>query len=105
MTETGMLGVESLRQEDSVIQIGRSFLQSISCKEANYTAGKLLSTSLENKTANFYWQELTQSAKPNEIGVRLTWVIQFEQAARLGHFFEVWVDSETGKVVGGEQCR
>lgn len=92
-------------EEESYIQIGRAFLKSISHVTANYTAGKVLSLSLENKTANFYWQELIQLAKPNVTGIRSTWVIRFEQALRVGHYFEVWIDSETSQIIGGEQCR
>ena len=89
-------GLESI----PFIQIGKSFLDGI-----NYTAGKVLFTTLEEKTPNFYWHDLAKLEKPNTQGFRFCWIIRFEQAYRPGHFFEVWVDAETSQVIGGGQCR
>jgi hypothetical protein len=86
--------------EQQATQTGREFLDSI-----GYTTGKVLFTKLEEKTPNFYWYDLLNLEKPDIQGLRLCWVVRFEQAYRPGHFFEVWIDSHTGKVIGGAQCR
>jgi len=45
------------------------------------------------------WEE------PDVQGLRLCWIIRFEQAYRPGHFFEVWIDAYTSEVIGGTQCK
>ena len=52
-----------------------------------------------------HWHDLAELEKPNIQGLRLCWIIRFEQAYRPSHFFEVWIDSHTGEVIGGTQCR
>ena len=86
--------------EQQAIHTGRRFLDGI-----GYTAGKVLSTKLEEKAPNLYWHDLAGLEKPDMQGLRLCWVIRFEQARRPGHFFEVWVDAYTGEIIGGMQCR
>jgi hypothetical protein len=35
---------------------------------------------------------------------RLCWVIKFEQASRPNHYFEVWIDANTSKIIGMDEC-
>jgi hypothetical protein len=91
---------QAMISEQQAIQIGRHFLDGI-----GYTTGKVLFARLEEKTPNLYWHDLAELEKPDVQGLRLCWVIRFEQAYRPGHFFEVWIDAYTGEVVGGIQCR
>jgi len=35
---------------------------------------------------------------------RLCWVIQFEQPNRPGHYFGVWIDASTSKIIGMDEC-
>jgi len=81
--------------------IARLFLDS---KGDAYKTGILLSLSLEVVEPNFYWHEIFSIPIPDVNGTRLCWLVEFEQASRPGHFFSVWVDSESGEVVGGTQC-
>jgi hypothetical protein len=82
------------------IAIGKSFLDGIGC-----ITGQVLSTELEEKLPNFYWHNLAGLEKPDIQGLTLCWVVRFEQTYRPGHFFEVWIEAYTGRVVGGMQCR
>ncbi len=86
--------------EQQAVSIGRVFLDG-----EGYTTGQVLFMGLEEKTPNFYWHELFGLEKPNLHGSRLCWVVKFEQAEKPGHFFEVWMDTYTGEVVGGMQCK
>jgi len=88
--------------EQQAVQIGRGFLDGIG---SVYKTGEVLFTGLEEKIPNFYWHDLAGLEKPDIQGLRLCWVVRFEQAYRHGHFFEVWIDSYTGEVLGGAQCR
>lgn len=91
---------QAMISEQQAIHMGKGFLDGI-----GYTTGKVLSTNLEEKTPNFYWHDLAGLEKPDIQGIRLCWIIRFEQAYRPGHFFEVWIDAYTGEVIGGMQCR
>ncbi len=75
-------------------QIGRDHLDGL-----NKTTGKILSIQLIEK-APFYAPPYQPSAEE----FRLCWVIQFEQASRLGHYFEVWIDESTSKIIGMDEC-
>ena len=88
--------------EQQAIQTSRVFLDS-----RNYTTGNVLSVTLDemNPTYYFYWHELFGLAKPDVNNTGLTWVVRFEQAENLGHWFEVCIDAHSGEVVGGSQCR
>jgi len=91
---------EVMISKQQAINIGKDFLDGI-----GYTTGQVLSTKLEEETPNFYWHDLAKLEKPDIQGLRLCWIIRFEQAYRPGHFFEVWIDVYTGEVMGGIQCR
>lgn len=86
--------------EEEAIHTGKGFLDGI-----GYTPGKVLFTTLEDKTPNFYWHDLAELEEPEIQGLRLCWIITFEQPYRLSHFFEVWIDAYTGEAIGGMQCR
>ncbi len=81
------------------VEIGRDFLNNI-----NLTTGKVLSTTQEVREPNDYWSVAYGLEKPDTQEPSLLWVIRFEQAARPGHYFEVWVN-QGGRVLGGSQCR
>jgi len=91
---------QAMMSEQQAIDMGKVFLDDIGC-----TTGKVLFTGLEEKTPNFYWHDLAGLEKPDVQGLKLCWVIRFEQAFRPGHFFEVWIDAYTGELVGGTQCK
>lgn len=92
--------VEKLNSTWDVIQIGRRFLE-----ERGYATGKVLSSILEEREPNFYWDYALKFERPDIQGLRPCWVIRFEQAERPGHWFEVWVDASEHLVIGGMQCR
>jgi hypothetical protein len=92
--------VEKLNSTWEVIQIGRRFLD-----ERGYTTGRILSSILEEREPNFYWDYALKFERPDIQGLRSCWVIRFEQAERPGHWFEVWVDASEYLVIGGMQCR
>ena len=92
--------VENMNSTWEVIQIGRRFLD-----ERGYTTGKILSSILEEKEPNFYWDYALKFERPDIRGLRSCWVIRFEQAERPGHFFEVWIDVSEYLVVGGSSCK
>ena len=92
------------------VEIGRSFLDGL-----NVTTGRLLSTTLEVREPNLYWQNMLPHPPVHSFGFtdlqepKLLYIIRFEQADRAhmgdsGHFFEVWVDM-SGMVLGGSQCK
>jgi hypothetical protein len=86
--------------EQQAIEKGRDLLDT-----RNYTTGPVLISDVEEKMPNLYWHELFGLEKPNNLEPLLCRVVRFEQAARPGHFFEVWIDACTGDMVGGTQCR
>jgi hypothetical protein len=98
----GSFDQQGMISEQQAIYLGRQFLDGIGYW---YTTGKVLSANLEQKTPNFYWHDLANLEKPDAQGLRLCWVIRFEQAYRPGHFFEVWIDAYTSAVIGGTQCK
>jgi hypothetical protein len=77
------------------IQIGRDYLDGL-----DKTTGKILSIQLEEKAPIY-----SPPFKPSAEEFRLCWVIRFEQAKRPGHFFEVWIDASTSKIIGMTECR
>jgi hypothetical protein len=81
------------------VEISQGFLDGL-----NATTGRILSTDLEVREPNFYWHKVFNLEKPDTQGSKLLWIIRFEQAARPGHYFEVWVDLK-GDVLGGDQCK
>ena len=92
--------VEKLNSTWEVIQIGKRFLD-----ERGYVTGRFLSSSLEEREPNFYWDYALKFERPDIQGLRSCWVIRFEQVERPGHWFEVWVDASEYLVIGGMQCR
>ncbi len=102
--------------EKSTIQIGRDFLDGVGRK-----TGRVLVIKYEEKEPNFYWDiALTSDVewdrldiwdrmlkwdRPEIREIRPCWVIRFEQARRLGHFYEVWLDASEYIVVGGSSCK
>ena len=101
--------------EKTAIQIGRYFLDGVGRK-----TGKVLFIKNEEKEPNFYWDIALNSDvewdrldiwdrmlkwdRPEIREIRPCWVIRFEQAKRLGHFYEVWLDASEYIVVGGRSC-
>ena len=92
--------VEKMNSTWDVIQIGKRFLD-----ERGHKTGKILSSRLEEREPNFYWDYALKFERPDLLGLRSCWVIRFEQAERPGHFFEVWIDASEHLVVGGDQCK
>ena len=101
--------------EKQAIEIGRDFLDGVGRK-----TGKVLFIKYEEREPNFYWDMLNSDVewdrpdiwdrmlkwdRPEIREIRPCWVIRFEQANRLGHFYEVWLDASEYFVVGGSQCR
>ena len=84
--------------EDEAVRIGRDFLDGI-----DYMTGTVLRTRLEEENPNFYWHDLAKLEKPDIQGPRLCWLVTFGQGLKLGYFFEVWIDADTGEAVGGAQ--
>ena len=75
-------------------QIGRDYLDGL-----NKTTGKILSIQMEEK-APFYEPPYQPSAEE----FRLCWVIKYEQVSRPGHYFGVWIDANTSKIFGMDEC-
>lgn len=92
--------VEKMNSTWEVIKVGKRFLD-----ERGHTTGRILSSKLEEREPNFYWDYALKFERPDIRGLRSCWVIRFEQADRPGHFFEVWIDASEHLVVGGMQCR
>jgi len=92
--------VEKLNSTWEVIQIGRRFLD-----ERGYATGSILSSRLEEREPNFYWNYALKFDRPDIQGIRSCWVIRFEQAERPGHWFEVWLDAAEYIVIGGMSCK
>ena len=96
--------ISSLQNENAELQdglntlpftrIGRDYLDDL-----NKTTGKILSMQLMEK-APYY----APPYQPSADEFRLCWVIQFEQASRLEHYFEVWIDANTRKIFGIQEC-
>ena len=91
-------------------QIGRDVYDGL-----NKTTGKILSIQLMEK-APIYYHNYTEIdiARAKETGEtlplyvldepRLCWIIMFEQPNRPGHHFEVWIDANTSKIIGMDEC-
>ena len=108
--------------EQEAIEIGRDFLDRIGAE-----TGEVLFTNLTTKAPNFYWHELAGLEEPvypnlsQDIDwtgiprpsvpshlmqrVRDCWTVDFVQKRLPGHLLEVWIDTFTGDVIGGTQCR
>ncbi len=88
--------------EEQAIETSRVFLDS-----SNYTTGNVLSVKLEEMNPHYYyyWHELFGLEKPNVGDTELSWFVKFDQVENTGHWFLVCVDSCTGEIVGGSQCR
>ena len=104
LTGDDEIAVESAEENDqpenTAIHIGKHFLDGI-----GYVTGDVLFVKLDEETPNFYWHELAKLEKPHVQELRPCWIVRFEQAHRPGHWFEVWIDAQTGEVIGGMQCR
>ena len=91
-------------------QIGRDVYDGL-----NKPTGKILSIQQEEKAPIYYYNYTEiDIARAKETGEtlplfvlgepRLCWVIQFEQASRPPHYFEVWIDESTSKIFGMDEC-
>ena len=85
---------------EQAIATGRDFLDA-----QNYTTGQVLSTGLSVLEPNDYWHGMFGIPNDAQPGFQHCWIIQFEKACCPGHFYEVFINSETGNVIGGTQCR
>ncbi len=79
---------------------GREFLDS-----RNYTTGQVLSADLTILEPNDYWHGMFGIPNNAESGFQHCWRIMFEKACCPGHFYLLFINSETGEVIGGTQCR
>ncbi len=96
----GVADNETTLNEEQAIQIGKTFFENI-----NRPVGKVLLTSLEQKTANNAWQNLGVNISDNQ-QLQLCWIIRFEQVGLgSGHFIEVWINAYNGDILGGNMCR
>ncbi|KXA97195.1 hypothetical protein AKJ39_03595 [candidate division MSBL1 archaeon SCGC-AAA259J03] len=95
--------------EVEAAKIGRIYLEGVLSKEGyGPWVGDLLEAKLSEKVPNDYWYQIIVGDSGESISQKEEldcWVLRFEQAKRPGHWFEVWVDSETGDILGGTQCR
>jgi len=82
------------------IAAGREFLDSW-----NYTTGQVLSTALTVLQSNNYFHNIFGIENNAQPGFQHCWAIKFEKACCPGHLYEVFVNSETGEVIGGIQCK
>lgn len=110
------------------VEIGRNYLENgLSRGGPGPWVGDLLQVKLESEGPNYYWygypweeevdRPVASIQPPDYIyyvsegrglihePLILCWIIRFEQAKRPGHWFEVWVDADSGDVVGGMQCK
>jgi hypothetical protein len=93
--------------EQQAVDLGREFLDEI---VGEGRTGKVLSIKLLEASEIpdgylYYWHNLAGLEEPDVSGLKLCWLIRFEQAHRPGHFFDVLVNAHTGQVIGGMQCR
>jgi hypothetical protein len=91
---------QSISVRGQAIEIGSSHLR----KEGLFV-GRVLSVKQEEVTPNFRFNYGLKFERPDLAGDRLCWLVRFEQAERLGHYIEVWIDVSENLVVGGIQCR
>lgn len=94
--------------EDEAVETGRNYLENVLLRGGSGPwVGDLLQMKLEVRDPNYYWYGYPWEGEVNkpEGENTLCWIIRFEQAKRPGHWFEVWVDADSGDVVGGMQCR
>ncbi len=85
---------------EQAIAAGREFLDT-----RNVTTGQMLSMSLTVLEPNNYWHGMFGIPNDAQLGFQHCWIIKFEKACCPGHFFQVFVNCETGDVIGGIQCR
>ncbi len=83
---------------DQAIAIGREFLDS-----RNFTTGAA-GGSLAVMEPNDYWHSWFGIPNGAQPGFQHCWRITYEKACCPGHYFLLWVNSETGEVIGGSQC-
>jgi hypothetical protein len=77
----------------------------------NVDVGKYLSYTVEQGKSNYYWQKEFQYSNlanlvyhsPPETCEYIA--VRFEQQNRLGHFYEVWVELDSNRIIGGGECR
>jgi hypothetical protein len=98
--QLSVLQNENAELQDSLntfpfVQEGREYLDGL-----NKTTGKILSIHLDEKAPIY-----AHPYKPSAEEFRLCWVIRFEQAKLPGHYVEVWIDTNSGEIVGMTQCR
>ena len=99
---------EAVEIEDETVEIGRNYLENVLLRGGSGPwVGDLLQVKLEVRDPNYYWYGYPWEGEVDrpEGESTLCWIITFEQAKHPGHWFEVWVDAESGDVVGGMQCR
>jgi len=85
---------------DEATRVGRAFLIL-----HDVDVGKVLESLTESNTPNYYWRKKLGMRFPLMPPPREFYVIRYEQARRLGHYYEVWVDVDSMQVVGGGECR
>ena len=92
-------------EEEQAIAIGREYLE-----DTSWEAGKVLSVDLVHRdevsdSHLFYWQRATGLDVPDVPEPEWCWVVRFEQGLRPGHWYVVYIDVDTGEVVGRSSCR
>jgi len=72
--------------------------------DLGYSVGKSSSTTLDLKEPNYYWHEVGGLEKPDIQGERECWVYESYFPADFPiRVLEIWVDRETGKIIGGNK--
>ena len=92
-------------EEEQAIEIGREYLEDI-----GWATGKVLSVGLVHRDEVsdghlFYWQLEQGLEAPDVPEPEWCWVVRFEQGSNPGHWHVVYIDAETGEVVGKSTCR
>ena len=85
---------------DEAVNIARAYL-----RLNDVDVGKYLQYSVEYGVPNYYWHTNLGIKHPVLPPSCEYIVIRFEQADRPGHYYEVWVNSETNQIIGGDACR
>ncbi len=83
---------------EQAMAIGREFLDSRNYMTGN--AGGVL-TVLE---PNNYWHSMFGIENTAQPGFQHCWYVTFEKGGMPGHYFWLFVNSESGEVIGGIQC-
>lgn len=95
-SEHTLFDIELHVRKDDALLLGIYFLDDIGVR----WRGKGIYVKLETKDPNFYWHDLAGLERPDIRGSRSCWVIKVPAEG-----LEVWVDRDTGEVIGGEQTR